>query len=250
MNNIEKLAERDDDTKMLGNVSTDELEQMAKTHPRTALQTAYGEGVIAGKALQSSEPVAYEVTYANKTVVLVWEENELDPDNVEVWGNYVMEPLYKKAKAYAQQQTEPVGYVSSLPIKTPQAIRQDANEAFKIAVYDKPPATVPEGCTNCIDYEPSYPLTKKIFDVIKARRKLNKRYYNADQYDGAYLLECDLKEALSVSPTPSNAVPLEKYNNLLDAANGVIAYVDSQKAMCEHLSVTALRKAIAEGKEG
>lgn len=49
MNNIEKLA-------------IDELEEMAKTHPRTALQTAYGEGVIAGKALQqSSEPVAEKI---------------------------------------------------------------------------------------------------------------------------------------------------------------------------------------------
>ena len=41
------------------------------------------------------EAFAYEVTYANKTVVLVWDENELDPDNVEVWGSYKITPLAK-----------------------------------------------------------------------------------------------------------------------------------------------------------
>jgi len=45
----------------------------------------------------------------------------------------------------------------------------------------------------CIDYEPSYPLTKHIFDVIKRRFELNIKYENADQYDGSYLLEGDLK---------------------------------------------------------
>jgi hypothetical protein len=46
-------------------------------------------------ALSSGEPVAYEVTYANGNVSLVDEENDIDPDNVELWGNYKLTPLVK-----------------------------------------------------------------------------------------------------------------------------------------------------------
>lgn len=36
------------------------------------------------------------------------------------------------------EKCEPVGYVSALPIKTPQTIRSDANDVFKYAVYTSP----------------------------------------------------------------------------------------------------------------
>jgi len=36
------------------------------------------------------------------------------------------------------EKCEPVGYVSALPIKTPQSIRSDANDVFKYAVYTSP----------------------------------------------------------------------------------------------------------------
>ena len=79
MNNIEKLA-------------IDELEEIAKTHPRAALQTAYGEGVLAGinqaKALQSSEPVAWRIKHEDD------DEWDISCDKPITVGNYEVQPLF------------------------------------------------------------------------------------------------------------------------------------------------------------
>lgn len=44
------------------------------------------------------EPYAYEAVYENKTCVLIYDDGELDPDNVEVWGSYELNPLYRRAQ--------------------------------------------------------------------------------------------------------------------------------------------------------
>ena len=79
MNNIDKLA-------------IDELEEIAKTHPRAALQTAYGEGVLAGinqaKALQSSEPVAWRIKHEDD------DEWDISCDKPITVGNYEVQPLF------------------------------------------------------------------------------------------------------------------------------------------------------------
>lgn len=92
-----------DEVQYYGGVLVDDLEKMAKTHIRSALSIAYGEGLLVGinrakkslrdaDLLQASEPVAYRGS-ALVTSMADWTYEDTKEQLVE-FGCTFIEPLY------------------------------------------------------------------------------------------------------------------------------------------------------------
>lgn len=126
------------------------------------------------------------------------------------------------AKAYAQQQTEPVGEDAFDECIANGSGHNWGNHGYKGSIACEwcgkekphPPATVPEGYA----LVPIEPTKEMLVDMFRAWNACDipKGSDSFTDWRDAY------KAMLSASPTPPNAVPLEKYNKVVEQRNDAI----------------------------